>query len=311
MTDFCGRLYTNLEINMIRIGTRGSRLALWQANHLKKKLQEVGIKSELVIIKTKGDRIQDLSFDKIEGKGFFTKEIEEALISEEIDVAVHSLKDLPTEMLEGLVLAGLSERADPRDMLIIHPDFVDEQRPLKMSENCVVGTSSIRRKVQLKALDQKVEIQDIRGNVPTRVQKVADKVVGAIVIAAAGVDRLDLDLSAFKVIRLNPNEFVPAPAQGVNAYQCRSSDKITKSIIQDIHQKKIARCTNVERTAMKLLDGGCQLPLGVYCYQDENQYFHCNAILGTSNTIELKKAQISSSTTSGIAEKIVSQLLSD
>jgi len=214
---------------VIRIGTRGSKLALWQAHDLRDKLNAIDIQSELIIIKTRGDQIQNLSFDKIEGKGFFTKEIEEALLNNEIDVAVHSLKDLPTTMDERLVLAGLSERADPSDILIINQDAVDTNRLLKLKEGAKVGTSSIRRQVQLARFDSKAKIEAIRGNVPTRIKRIDNKEVDAVILASAGVDRLGIDLSAYHVIRFNPVEYIPAPAQGVVGYQCRKEDKSSRT----------------------------------------------------------------------------------
>jgi len=137
--------------NTIIIGTRGSRLALWQANKVKAELEALNFSCQLQIIKTQGDKIQNLGFDKLEGKGFFTKEIEDALIRKEIDVAVHSLKDLPTEQVDGLALAGLSERADPSDVLLIHPESLDKERPLGLKKDAIIGTSSIRRKTQIQS----------------------------------------------------------------------------------------------------------------------------------------------------------------
>ncbi len=293
---------------MIRIGTRGSKLALWQANDLQAKLSKANVESELVIIKTKGDNIQHLSFDKIEGKGFFTKEIEDALLANDIDIAVHSLKDLPTEAPEGLSISGLSSRANPADLLIIHPDHVDKKRLLNLKSGASVGTSSIRRKVQIVKFDNEVEIVDIRGNVPTRINKVREGVVNAIVLAAAGVERLKIDISDLEVVRFNPLEFIPAPAQGVIGYQCRTSDKVTRTIVAGIHHKDVAACTNVERKILNLLDGGCQLPLGAYCTQDEQGHFHCTAALGSTPGAALHTVSYSSSTSSGMAEHIFSQL---
>jgi len=283
-------------------------LALWQANNLKALLDQQGIPSELIIIKTKGDEIQHLSFDKIEGKGFFTREIEDALLRDEIDVAVHSLKDLPTNMHEDLAISGVSDRADPCDVLIIHPDAVDPSRPTHLKKGGTVGTSSIRRKVQLHHFDPEAELVDIRGNVPTRIDKVKEKVVDAIVLAAAGVDRLNIDLSEYKVIRFNPSEFIPAPAQGVVAYQCRRADKASRKIIQLVHHKNVSSCTNIERKILNLLDGGCQLPLGAYCTQDQNGHYHVQTVLGKEVSDPLARYAYSSSTSVGLADHIVTQL---
>ena len=303
MPHFCSSI-----VIMIRIGTRGSKLALWQANDLKDKLESVGVKSELIIIKTKGDNIQHLGFNKMEGKGFFTKEIEEALIDDKIDVAVHSLKDLPTSGHPDLAVSGVSTRANPRDLLIIHADHVDPTRPIKVCSGATIGTSSIRRKVQVHSFDESINLVDIRGNVPTRINKVRTGEVDGIVLAAAGVERLTIDLSDLEVVRFNPLECVPAPAQGVIGYQCRKEDRVSRTIIKDIHHSDVSACTNVERKILNLLDGGCQLPLGAYCTRDANGHYHCTAILGTIPGEKIARASASRSTSAGLAEHIVSVL---
>ena len=305
MTDFC----VDFMSQIIRIGTRGSELALWQAYDLQRKLHSIGQDSELVIIKTKGDQIQHLSFDKIEGKGFFTKEIEDALLAKDIHVAVHSLKDLPTSMQEGLVIAGLSSRADPRDMLIMHPDAHDTAGTVRLKKGSKVGTSSVRRKSQLKALDSSVDLVDIRGNVPTRIRKIIEGDVDAVILACAGVDRLDIDLSKFKVIRFQPEEFVPAPAQGVIGYQCRRDDKASRLIINEIHDRSVSACTNVERGVLHLMDGGCHLPLGVHCSMDTARYYHVRAALGLDDG-SVKYIAHSQSTTAGMSDAVYKYLIS-
>ncbi len=292
----------------LRIGTRGSKLALWQAHDLKAQLKVQGVDSELVIIKTKGDQIQNLSFDKIEGKGFFTKEIEDALLAHEIDVAVHSMKDLPTQGVDGLSIVAVSQRANPRDILICSRSISDGTRPLRISKGAKIGTSSIRRKVQLAALDPDVSLIDIRGNVPTRIKKIDEGLVDGVVLASAGVDRLDIDLSGYLTLRLHPTEFVPAPAQGVIAYQSRRDDQKTKSLLRLIHHREVAACTNVERGLLRLLDGGCQLPLGAYCERDQGGNYHCHAVLGTTPLAPLKKVSYSQSTTSGMADRMLDML---
>ena len=290
----------------VRIGTRGSKLALWQAKHLQSKLSEIDVESSLVIIKTKGDQIQHLGFDKIEGKGFFTKEIEDALVAAEVDVAVHSMKDLPTIMDEQLTIGGLSERADPSDILIIGKHAHDPQRRMKIKSGAKIGTSSIRRKVQLVYFDDSLNPEDVRGNVPTRIKKIDEGIVDAVILASAGIDRLDIDLSDYITLRYNPTEFIPAPAQGVNAYQCRSNDKFTRRILRSIHKNEVSKCTNIEREILRLLDGGCQLPLGAYVVQDTLGY-HCHAMLGTFPGEPLKRYQYSQSTSAGMAAHIVSE----
>ncbi|MGZ4041717.1 MAG: hydroxymethylbilane synthase, partial [Bacteroidia bacterium] len=180
----------------IIIGTRGSELALWQANYTKNLLEEKGHKVELKIISTEGDRTQqwNTSFDKLQGKGFFTKELEEALLKKEIDLAVHSHKDLPTTSPEGLMIAGVSKREDPSDILLIRKEKADDSQKWSLKKNAIVGTSSARRKSQLLAFRPDVQIKDLRGNVPTRIKKLRDGEYDAILIATAGVERLQIDL---------------------------------------------------------------------------------------------------------------------
>lgn len=293
---------------MTKIGTRGSKLALWQAHDLRSQVKQIGVEAELCIIKTKGDEIQNLSFDKIEGKGFFTKEIEDSLLAGEVDIAVHSLKDLPTISPEGLMIAGLSKRARPHDILIIRSQAIDKDRTLQIKKNSLIGTSSVRRKVQLKTFDPSISFVDIRGNVPTRLKKLKEGQCDAIILASAGVDRLTIELSEYKVIHFDPTEFVPAPAQGVIAYQCRTNDTATRQIVKSIHQHETAICTNVERSILKMMDGGCQLPLGAYCYTDALGYYHCYAAYSSDIDAPLKRVNLSQSTHYQLAEKIVDQL---
>jgi len=250
---------------IIVIGSRGSDLALWQANYASDQLKEIGIDSEIKVIKTKGDKVQDLSFDKMEGKGFFTKEIEEALINKEIDVAVHSYKDLETKDPKGLKVAAVSVREDPNDILVINQNAVDQKRKLFLKQGAVVGTSSSRRKSQLLAFRNDVELKDIRGNVPTRIQKLRNKDYDAILIAAAGINRLEIDLSEFHVETLDPSEFIPAPAQGVLAYQMREDDKELLDEVSRLTNEQANTNSMIERKILNLFDGGCQLPIGVYC----------------------------------------------
>lgn len=293
----------------IVIGTRGSKLALWQAKNLQKQLSNIEISSSLNIIKTKGDKIQDLSFDKLEGKGFFTKEIEDALLSGEADIAVHSLKDLPTGGPDGLVLAGLSQREDPSDLLIIKKTSYEPKSALNIKENAIIGTSSIRRKTQIIDLLPRAKVIDLRGNVPTRVSKLDGDKYDAIILASAGINRLALDLSNYETKALNPKEFVPAPAQGVVAYQTREDDKATRRILSKIHNRITAQSTNVERKILKLMDGGCQVPLGAFCSVDTSGNFHVFASYAKPGSNKIKRARLSQSTSLNLAEKIVEQLL--
>lgn len=298
-----------MEDKHITIGSRGSKLALWQAHFFKDKLTELGYDTTIKIIKTKGDNIQNIGFSKMEGKGFFTKEIEEELLNKSIDVAVHSMKDLPTNHPEGLVLAGVSYREDPRDLLLINKDAVDSEMSWNLKKGAIVGTSSARRQAQLKDLRPDITIKDLRGNVPTRIDKLRTQGYDAILLAAAGINRLNLELDDISVVSLNPREFIPAPAQGVLAYQTREEDTAMRKIIARLNNEDVARTISVERRVLNKLDGGCQLPLGVYVEKDGYGY-HAWAALGKEDG-DMKRVKISHSTFKTLADAVYSELMND
>jgi hydroxymethylbilane synthase len=256
----------------IIIGTRGSDLALWQANYTKELLEEKGHQVEIKIIQTAGDKTQqwDTSFDKLDGKGFFTKELEDELLAKNIDLAVHSHKDLPTTSPDGLIVAGVSRRADPSELLIMSKEARDDKQQFGLKKNAVVGTSSSRRKSQLLAFRPDVQLKDIRGNVPTRVKKLREGQFDAILLASAGIERLELDLSDLHTETISPEIFVPAPAQGVLAWQTREDDAELLSAIDEISDLDTLVRINIERQVLNMFDGGCQLPLGIYCDTDED-----------------------------------------
>ncbi len=264
------------------IGSRGSDLALWQANFVLSELKKIGIPAEIKIIKTQGDVVQ-LGWDKLEGKGFFTKEIEDALLNKEIDLAVHSHKDLPTGKSKGLIIGAVSEREDPSELLLINKNVVDEKEKFFLKKNARIGTSSARRKTQILAWREDVKVEDLRGNVPTRIQKLRDHKYDAVLIANAGVARLDLKAPAgsphagtsvyeeFCSLILSPKEFIPAPAQGVLAIQVREEDNDLIGKLKEINCQGVSETIGIERKILSLFEGGCQLPLGVYCEKEENQ----------------------------------------
>lgn len=289
------------------IGTRGSDLALWQAHFLTNELANVGAKAELNIIKTQGDIIQHLSFDKMEGKGFFTKEIEAALLSNSVDIAVHSHKDLETTNPQGLTVAAVSYRENPSELLLIRKEAVDETQKFGLKANAVVGTSSARRKSQLLGFRADVEIKDLRGNVPTRIQKLRDGNYDAIMLAAAGVYRLELNLNDIHVVELNPTEFIPAPAQGVLAFQCRENDAQTIETLQKIHHQEVQNCIQVERSILKLFNGGCQLPLGAYCIHENGLYKVWAAKSNAWNETPTR-VYLESPTNIGLAELVIESI---
>lgn len=254
------------------IGTRGSDLALWQANYIKDRLSDIGVEAELKIIKTQGDKILNLRLDKLEGKGFFTKELEEELLSGKIDLAVHSHKDLPTVHHVGLVIAAVPEREDPSELLLILKDCVDVTQKLSLKTGAMVGTSSNRRKAQILAVRTDLNIEDLRGNVPTRIQKLRDENYDAILLAKAGVNRLKIDLSEFHVEVIEPTELIPAPAQGALAIQIRETDTELYALLQQIHDPETASQIAVERKVLNMFEGGCHMPLGCYCKKENGKY---------------------------------------
>ena len=256
----------------ITIGTRGSDLALWQAHFVKGELEKLDCEVVIDIIKTRGDQIQHLSFEKMEGKGFFTKEIEEALLSKQVDLAIHSFKDLETAAVPGLDIAAVSYRENPTDSLLIKKDAVDSSQHLSLKTGAKVGTSSARRKSQLVGFRQDIELVDLRGNVPTRIEKLRDGKYDAIMLATAGLNRLAIDLSEFHVEQLDPKEFIPAPAQGVLGLQTRTTDSATNAIVNQLNDALVRERIEIERGVLKIFSGGCQLPLGVYCEKENDEF---------------------------------------
>ena len=265
------------------IGTRGSDLALWQANYIKELLEEVGQSCVLKIIQTQGDEKQELNLDKLEGKGFFTKEIEDALLREETDLAIHSFKDLPTELPAGLIIGAVSAREDPSELLIIHKKAFDHKKKFSLKNNSTVGTSSARRKSQLLAFRPDVKLIDLRGNIPTRINKLRAEQYDAILIASAGVERLEIDLSEFHVVKIDPAEFIPAPAQGVLAIQIRETDKTLRGLLKKIDNPEVRLLSEIERKVLNLFQGGCHTPVGVYAdYDDEKEIYFVRVVKAKS-----------------------------
>lgn len=259
---------------------------------------------EINIIKTQGDAIQHLSFDKLEGKGFFTKEIEDALLSKTIDLAVHSHKDLETNPPAGLKIACVSARANPSDLLLIRKECVDSNQKWNLKEGATVGTSSARRKTQFIHFRNDVTINDLRGNVPTRIDKLRQGNYDAIILAKAGIDRLELDLSEFECMELNPTEFVPAPAQGVLGLQIREDDAEMSELMASMNDTAVHQRISLERKILNLLEGGCQLPLGAYCAEDHHLYVAFAEKTGAESVfLDYQVTEFN-----GMAEKVVADL---
>ncbi|HYL21695.1 MAG TPA: hydroxymethylbilane synthase [Gemmatimonadales bacterium] len=250
----------------LRLGTRGSELALWQAEWVKSALARAGITAELEIIKTQGDADVDRPLHLLEGKGFFTKEIEQALLEGRIDVAVHSLKDLPTALPDGLALGAVPPRADPVDVLVTRAAGVASLAGL--GSGVRIGTSSLRRTAQIRYLRADLDIVPLRGNVPTRVRKVQEGRDGldAALLARAGLERLGL---AGQCAPLDPLEVMPAPGQGALGLEVREDDRTVRAALAPLEDAASARAVTAERSLLAALEGGCQAPVAAYCGSSE------------------------------------------
>lgn len=260
----------------LTIGTRGSLLALWQANFIKDALQShyKDLEVELQIVKTKGDKILDVPLAKIGGKGLFTKELEELLLNGTIDLAVHSLKDVPIEMPKGLELSAICKRENPQDALLsIHYTSLQSLPP-----NSKVGTTSLRRSMQLKALRKDIDTQSLRGNVQTRLQKLQDGEFNAIVLAQAGLNRLGIKEGDFHI---TPLDIIPAMGQGALGIQCLEKSQASEVVKFLNDTTTLLECT-CERAFIKVLQGGCQVPIGAHAtFRDE--ILALQVILGLPN----------------------------
>ncbi len=245
---------------MIKIGTRGSKLALVQAHWTQAQLQKNGLDASIEIIRTKGDVVKD-RFDKMEGKGFFTAEIEQALLDGTIDLAVHCLKDLPTQSPPNLKIIAIPEREDARDCLVAKQPLEKNADGFFNLNGLTVGTSSNRRVAGLQARSPEARFTPIRGNVPTRIQKMEDGVADVIVLACAGLNRLDIQRPDLHFYPLSALELVPAPAQGALAMQVRADESRDFNFL---HHPFSAAVSEGERRILSAMEGGCQMPLGVY-----------------------------------------------
>jgi len=243
----------------LRIGSRGSQLALWQANHIAVLLRGEGHEVEIEIIRTTGDRLQEVTFAQVGSKGMFTKEIEEALADGRVDLAVHSLKDLPTELPAPFALAATPPRVDPRDVFV----SLKYGSIAELPQGACVGTSSQRRRAQLKALRPDIEAMEFRGNVDTRLRKLAEGQVDAILLAAAGLDRLEK--TEWVRQRLDPEDFCPAAGQGSLGIETRKHDAATIAAVRFLDHAATRFAVTAERAALAALGGGCQVPIGIHC----------------------------------------------
>jgi hydroxymethylbilane synthase len=245
-------------MTLLRLGTRKSKLALWQANFVKEKLEALGCKVEIVPITTTGDKILDAPLAKIGGKGLFVKEIENALLAGEIDLAVHSLKDVPITLPEGLTLSAITEREEPYDVLISRNGKKLEELP----SGAVVGTSSLRRQVQIKRRRRDLRVEILRGNVDTRLRKLKEGLYDAIVLAYAGVKRMGLSGEISQVLE----DFIPAVGQGSLAIETRADDERVINLVKVLNHEESWLRAVCERSFLRELQGGCQVPIGAHAW---------------------------------------------
>jgi len=270
------------------IATRGSKLALWQSEHIKEVLEEAhkGLEVELKIMKTKGDIILDTPLAKIGGKGLFTKELEDAMLRGEAHIAVHSLKDVPTEFPDGLVLGVITKREDVRDALLSQKyDSIDA-----LPEGAVVGTTSLRRRMQILALRPDLKIKNLRGNVNTRIRKLKDGEYDAIILATAGINRLGLTNEVNFATPIPTTQMIPAMGQAALGIEVIDDPKVLE-IVSVLQDEEAMIETTVERDFVEVLQGGCQVPIGVNAkLKDDELVVRC--IVGMPDGTELIKEKL-------------------
>lgn len=251
---------------VFKLGTRGSQLALWQANHIKKILEDTHkVAIELVKIKTQGDKILDVALAKVGGKGLFVKELEEALLREDIDFAVHSMKDVPVELPDGLHITAITKREDPRDAFVSK----NYNSLFELPKGAKVGTSSLRRQCQLLNIRPDLNIEVLRGNVETRIRKMTDGLYEAVILAHAGLKRLGLTEFVKEVI--SEELSMPAIGQGALGIECRIEDEETNRLLSVLNDEDTNCCVTAERSFLRLLQGGCQVPIGGYATITNNK----------------------------------------
>ena len=290
----------------LKIATRQSPLALWQANYVKDRLQQLypDLTIELVPMVTKGDVILDSPLAKIGGKGLFVKELENALLNKEADIAVHSMKDVPMQFPEGLGLAVICQREDPRDAFVSHAYRTFAELP----QGAVVGTSSLRRQCQLKALRPDLDIRSLRGNVGTRLSKLDNGDYDAIILASAGLIRLGLAdrIASF----IDVKQSLPAAGQGAVGIECRTDDMQVQALLAPLADAETTYCVRAERAMNNHLQGGCQVPIGGYAVLQQGQLY-LRALVGDIDGSRIIRAEGKSAVENAevLGVKIAEQLL--
>jgi len=281
---------------MLTIGSRGSQLALWQARWIKSRLEETGEICRIEVIKTTGDKITDVPLAQVGTKGLFTKEIEEALLAGAVDLAVHSMKDLPTDLPGGLALAAIPERQDPRDALV-------GQKLNALPAGCKVGTSSLRRAAQLRALRPDLEVEPLRGNLDTRLRKVEQGRYTAIVLAAAGLKRMGWDDRIAEI--LSTDYMCPAVGQGALAIETRADGGAAEMLCRALDHPQTRVAVTAERALLAALGGGCQVPIGAYATVEGDE-LHLTAVVCTPDGERLIRRNASGN--AGAAAELGSEL---
>ncbi len=273
----------------IVIATRGSKLALWQSEHIKSQIENRfdDVKVKLEIFKTKGDKILDTPLALIGGKGLFTKELEDAMLRGDAHLAVHSLKDVPTELPKGLILGAVTKREDPRDALLSQEYASIEDLP----PNALVGTTSLRRRMQLLHIRPDLCVKDLRGNVDTRLRKLKEGEFDAIILAAAGLKRLGLTKEVNHFVPIAEERMIPAMGQAALGIECVEDPEILE-IVSTLNDEKSMIETSIEREFVEALEGGCQVPIGVKATVKENSDIVVRAVIGLPNGKELLKEKI-------------------
>lgn len=291
-------------MNKLIFATRPSKLARWQTNYVMDLLQQAipDLVCEEVVITTRGDQVLDKPLPEIGGKGLFTQELEVELLSGSVDIAVHSLKDLPVEDSPGLTMGAIPMREDPRDVIVSPAGHSLETLP----KGAVLGTSSLRRQAQALARRPDLQVKSIRGNVDTRIRKVQEGKYDAAVMAGAGITRLGLDqhIAAWLPFTV----MLPAPGQGALGIQCRAEDERVLSILQEIHDEHAARSVKAERAFLLALGGGCSLPVGAYA-QVENEMISMEGLVAATNGTRLIKVSGRGADAQALGNQLAGQAL--
>ena len=277
-----------MTTKLLRIATRGSALALWQAEYVKARLESAheNLQVELKVMKTRGDKILDVPLAKVGGKGLFVKELETAMLEGQADIAVHSMKDVPMEFPEGLGLAVICERETPTDAFVSNNYTSFDSLP----EGACVGTSSLRRQCHIRSMRPDLKIEFLRGNVNTRLAKLDDGQFDAIILATAGLTRLGLSDRITE--QLSVEQSLPAAGQGAVGVECRIDDEETLALLQVLHHAETTTCVSAERAMNRHLNGGCQVPIAGYAVLEADNQLYLRGLVANPDGDEVLRAEL-------------------